>query len=81
MIQQSMQYTVVCLWLFVDFAEVYEPGIPDDKANSSTAELLVTVMLPYPITESPQQGGLIRCKKLSHPLLDDDLLHLLDTHE
>ena len=54
----------------VEFTEGEELGIPDDKANS----------LPSPNASSPRSCHAekpVRCKQLSHPLLDDNLLHTL----
>ena len=59
----------------VEFTEGEEPGIPDDEANSPISECIFTVFLSCRVPELIQQGVLIRGKKLSQILLDDDLLH------
>ena len=40
-------------WIEVEFAEGEEPVIPEDKADNSITERLVTALLSCPVTESP----------------------------
>ena len=48
--------------------------IPDDKANSSIAEYLVTEFLSFVVTKSPPQEIFVIGKKLSY-LLDVNIIH------
>ena len=59
----------------VEFAEGYEPGISNDKANNPITECLVTVILSGLVVESPHQGKSIRGDKLCQIFLDEYILH------
>ena len=60
-------------WTDVEFAKGDKPGISDVKSDSAISEWLVTASLSCRVLEFANQGILIRFKKLSQILLDDDL--------
>ena len=63
-------------WIEVEFTEVFEQGIPDDKTNNPIAEWLITYKLSYRVVELLLQGKFVRCKLLTQILFDDNLFHL-----
>ena len=68
------------VFIEVEFAEVDEQGIPDGEANCSISEWHVTAFLTFVVIKSIIQGILIRGKKPSQTLFDDNIIHL-DAHD